>query len=420
MQKSSHAKHHQHTAPDRSPIPLHHEDHESALRETAAVEDVQEQPEAVKQPSGSPSQTGPLQVASAPEALNPETPAETASILSSHIRKDVLEELKKRVHRASDDDLENVPETKWRIKPFAAEESITLLQGPQKAAGKTTLMLHAIKEAAETGRFLDEPCSPAPVMYLTEQTAATFLPTLKQIGLLGRPDFHFLYWHDAAGISWRDLVYGIGELCREEGVGLLVVDTFAQFAGLGGDSENDSGSILKAINPLREIAATGLSIVIIHHERKASGEIWNAGRGSGALQGGCDIILSLRRTEGNTRSTLRQIQAIGRLPGIPEELIVELTETGYISHGTRKDVVTQGAQALALEVAPGSEENALAADELLAAAQELDPKVGRTTFMNALKTLSEEGSLTRIGEGVKGDAFRYFRPDWFIHPEPPL
>jgi hypothetical protein len=95
--------------------------------------------------------------------------------------------------------------------------------------------------------------------------------------------------------------------------------TLPQWAGIHGDGENSAGEALAAMAPLQEAASQHhLAVVIARHERKSGGDVGNSGRGSSAFAGAVDIVLSLRRPEGNTRPTLRVIHALSRFDETPD------------------------------------------------------------------------------------------------------
>ena len=105
----------------------------------------------------------------------------------------------------------------------------------------------------------------------------------------------------------------------------MVVDTLPRFACLKGDSENNAGDALAAMHPLLRAAADGIGVILARHERKSGGEVggWSPDGGSSALAGAVDIlpapstfagavdiVLSLRRPEGNANKTHRVLQAL--------------------------------------------------------------------------------------------------------------
>jgi hypothetical protein len=105
-------------------------------------------------------------------------------------------------------------------------------------------------------------------------------------------------WHrtnspDTGGRSWPEIVAAAVDECKRVAASLLVIDTLAQFAGLTGDRENNSGDALEAMAPLQMAAAEGIGVIVIRYERKSGGDR-DSGRGSSAFAGVVDIVLSLR------------------------------------------------------------------------------------------------------------------------------
>jgi hypothetical protein len=130
-----------------------------------------------------------------------------------------------------------------------------------------------------------------------------------------------------------------------------VVDTIGQFAGLTGSSENDAGAALAAVQPLQVAAAHGIAVVIVQHERKSGGDPADAARGSSAIGGAVDIIVSVRRPEGKSKPTVRLLQSVSRYDQTPAELVVELTADGYVALGEPGDLAERQAREAILSAA---------------------------------------------------------------------
>jgi hypothetical protein len=184
------------------------------------------------------------------------------------------------------------------------------------------------------------------------------------------------------------------------------VDTLAQFAGLMGDSENDSGAVLEAVRPLQEIAGTGVAVLILSHDRKSGGEVGDTTRGSSALPGAADVVLSLRRAEGNSRKSLSVVQSLSRFSETPQELVIELTDEGYIAIGERADVALQEARESVLATVPTSEADAVTLKEICASLS-----ISRATIQRALDEFVSDGKIQRIGAGKSRSPFRYLKPE---------
>ena len=242
-------------------------------------------------------------------------------------------------------------------------------------------------------------------MYLTEQSRASFRPQLEKTDLLGRDDFVVLFWAETLGLDWETVVQVAVRECERRGSGLLIIDTLGQFAGLEGDSENNAGDALLAMQPLQKAAAEGLSIVTVRHERKAGGAVGDASRGSSAFAGAVDTLVAIRRPRGKHRDTIRSLQGVSRFDGVPEELMVELTQDGYEAVGQATDLAAREAEEAILESAPQTQEEAISLDSLLEGTS-----VTRTTAQRVIKKLLASGLIAKTGMGRKNSPHRFWMP----------
>ena len=302
---------------------------------------------------------------------------------------------------------ESAPEeVPWTCRPWVAKGAITEVTGAVKQAGKTTLVTHMCRKILDGEDFMGERTVKTPIVYLTEQQPSSFREALGRAGLLGCEEFVTLAWHDTIGIPWPEVARAAADEAERIGAQVLVVDTLGQFASLKGDAENNAGAALEALRPLQEAAARGLAVVLVRHDRKGGGMVGESGRGSSAFAGAVDIIIAIRRGDGNTRPTVRKIESLSRFSETPTELMVELGDEGYRSLGTETAIAASEARKAVLEAAPTSEEKASTVDELFEAAQ-----VTHATGNRTRRSLLDEGKLKRTGKGKKGDPYRYWRPD---------
>jgi hypothetical protein len=293
------------------------------------------------------------------------------------------------------------------VPGYIAVGSVTEFVGKAKAAGKTTWLMHAIRCVLDGVPCMGQLTSQTPVIYLTEERPGTFRESLRRADLLGREDMHVLYWHDTIGAVWADVIRAAIEECKRRGARMLVVDTVSQFAGLRGDAENNAGDALGALQPLQEAAAAGIGVVAVRHERKGGGDVGESGRGSSAFAGAVDIVVALRRAEGNTRPNVRVLHALSRFDETPDELAIELTNAGYVVLGSASDLAAQEADRALHDHLPRSEGGAQCMTHLL----ELLRNVKRTTAKEAMDRMRDGGTLRRTGAGKRGDPYRYWLPE---------
>lgn len=299
-----------------------------------------------------------------------------------------------------------VPEIDWAAYPWTARGAITEVAGKIKAAGKTTWVTHLIRASLDGVPFMGQPTTKMGWGCLTEQTPRTFREVLRRADLLERDDFVVVYWHESKGIAWPDVVEMMRAECVRRSLGGLLVDTLNPFAGLKGDSENSAGAADEAMEPLKEAAAIdNLAVIVNRHERKGGGEVGDSGRGSSAFSGGADIVLSIRRGEGQARPNVRHIHALSRFDETPDSLVIELTDDGYVSHGSEAAVSALHAKDALMKVAPEEAAKALSMDDLLSQCE----GIKKTSAVEAAAALVATGALQRVGEGKRGSPYRYWR-----------
>ncbi|HEU5254614.1 MAG TPA: bifunctional DNA primase/polymerase [Vicinamibacterales bacterium] len=297
------------------------------------------------------------------------------------------------------------PEPRFVIHGYAACGCVSELTGPPKRAGKTTLLAFGVSAVLNGSCFLGHLARKGPVVWLTEESMATFAEPLKLARIWGRPDLHVLSWHDTGGVDWPQIVRAAADRCRRVGAEFLIIDTLPQFAGLRGDAENNSGDALRVVDPVRRAANEyGLAVMAVRHDRKGGGDVGESGRGSSAFAAAVDITIAMRRPEGKTRPTVRMLHALSRFSQTPPTLVTELTSTGYVALGSEAAVAILEAKRALVEDLPTREESAIGIDELRTRFG-----IPRTVLQDALKELVGN-QVTRIGKGKKNDAYRYFRP----------
>lgn len=228
--------------------------------------------------------------------------------------------------------VENVPEEPpWLFEGYIAPGSITLWAGRPKA-GKTTLLFALFSALLSDDKtFVERKVKPGPVLLLTEERPGTLAdkahrwPEARGVKTLLR--------HQVGEAKWGEVVRQAAAYCHENEIGLLVVDTFADWASLAGDSENAAGAVLEQLRPLQDAAASGLAVVLVVHQRKSFGEFGEAVRGNNAITGAVDIIIELERPAGVADDSIRVLKAVSRYSSTPSDLAVALTEEGYEARG---------------------------------------------------------------------------------------
>jgi hypothetical protein len=294
----------------------------------------------------------------------------------------------------------------WIVPGFVALGAVTEIDGKVKSSGKTTIVTYLNAAVLDGQPFLGQPTMKTNIVYLTEQTPGPFREALARANLLGRgPELRVIFRAEVTGVSWVDLVQQVAIDAKRDGYGLLVVDTLGKLAGIR--EENDAGESGRVMSPLQDAAHGGLAVIVCRHDRKGGGDVGESGRGSSAFSGDADIILQIRRPEGNQPKTRRVIESLSRYTETPEKIVVELTEDGYILLGEAEAV----SLADALKFVSGllgrgndRNESGPTIDEMVV---EADGALDRSAIRRALRELERRAEIESTGRGVKGDPKRY-------------
>jgi hypothetical protein len=276
--------------------------------------------------------------------------------------------------------------------------------GAKIKCGKSSLAISGVRTNLEGTTFLGYPSLAGPVVTVTEMAGNAFLSALRRAGLQSQEGLWVMQPHQLFGKSWEKIVEVATRKCKAVGAVLLVIDTIAWAAGLSKDEENDAGVWREVYRPLQRAIGSGFGILTISHERKSGGSVEDGMRGSSA-QGGCaDIVVSLRKPEGNHRSeTLRTVAAVGRFPETPSELTVDWTLDGEYTVIGNSDAVTRDrAVQKVLDALPFFADQA---KTVLVLREETGES--QTTIRRVLRELK----AARSGTGPKGDPFKYHRAE---------
>jgi hypothetical protein len=305
-------------------------------------------------------------------------------------------------------------EPDWIIPGYVGREMLTELDGKVKRAGKTTLTLDMVAAILDGREWLGKPITAAKVIYLSEQQRGPFLAALKRAGLNQRGDeLLVLFLHDFAGMAWPRVVAAVAAKATEIGAGLVIVDTISKLARI--KEENSAADWVAALEPLQRIAHDGLAVLLCRHSRKGEAETGEAGRGSSAASGDVDIILDLRRPNGNVPGTRRVIEGMGRYSeDTPEKVVIDLTPDGYVLLGDDEAVALADAERILSDLLGGKfgQKESWSLDELIAESENVPGgPISRATAQRVLRHMRDRGVIAEYvddgGKPRKGHPLRY-------------
>ena len=156
----------------------------------------------------------------------------------------------------------------WVVDGYLAEGNITLLSGRPKA-GKSTLAFDLSAAVAnEAMGFLGKLVTGGPVVYVSEEPAATLahkLPDCDAMRILTRESV----WPKP---DWPTLVEAAVTEAQRVRAKLLVIDTLAYWASMPAEREKDSGAALAVMESAVYAAREGVAVFLPTHTRKGGGE----------------------------------------------------------------------------------------------------------------------------------------------------
>lgn len=292
----------------------------------------------------------------------------------------------------------------WIWPGYIARGTITLLTGLWKA-GKTTLVANLLHDLYRGEGLIETPIDGS-VLVVSEESTGMWSRRRDEFELASQ--IHLLRRDTYARLSYTEWCALIDDICQNIkllGVSLVIIDTLSSFWPV--DNENDASEVNTALAPLRGITEAGASLLLNHHPRKGSGSNFTASRGSGALPSFVDILVELDYTnrECNT-DTRRTLSAKGRLDDIPAEMVIDLTDDGYVMLGevsvSNRQSELDTIDSLLADLPDGATVTVL---------KEHWPEkaIGKRRLSGLLKQGTDDGRWERKGNGAKGSPHVYHK-----------
>lgn len=297
----------------------------------------------------------------------------------------------------------------WIWNGFLRRGEITLMPALWKA-GKTTLLAYLLRALGDGDDFLGRTVSPSRVLYVAEESEHRWAERRDQVGIRDHVDFVIRPFPAKPSVPrWQDFLSYVGGLVGQGGYDVVVFDTLANLWPL--KDENDAASVQACLMPLHGMIGDRVALHLVHHTRKSDGMEATASRGSGALTGFVDTIVEFRRFMPQDRQDRRRvISGYGRHEETPQELVIELTEHGYVARGDRDAVVKRDLSGVILRVLPRGGPG-LTVDQLLEQwPDDGGGKPGRERLTATLKDGAEAGRWVQEGEGKRGKPWLFYAP----------
>jgi hypothetical protein len=295
----------------------------------------------------------------------------------------------------------------WLWEGYLAPGYVTLLTGLWKA-GKSTLVGHLLRMLG-SGGHLGGRINAERVLTITEEGGGLWARRCEDLGIGDWCDFWVRPFKGTrpAYDAWREHVRRVAGVVKARDCRLVIYDTFVAVSPIR--DENDAAAMLDALTPLHAITEAGAALLLVHHPRKGDASEGQASRGSGALPGWVDVICELRRFDPQRRDDRRRVlTTFSRFDESPPEVVLELTDAGYVTCGSKSDAKQQDRFAVIGDILNG-DGSGLTADRIRDLWPEGDdiPRPGLRTIRRDLSAGVAGKLWGESGAGAKGDPLRY-------------
>lgn len=309
----------------------------------------------------------------------------------------------------------------WLWEGYLAFESITLLTSRWKT-GKTTLLSALLSRLGTGGTLAGSPAVAAPALVVSEESESLWLDRGRRTPF--GPDVRWVcrpFIAKPTRSEWLALVVHLAKMTARKPT-LIVFDPLAMV--LPGFDENNAGTMIDALAPLRQFASAGHAVLLLHHPRK--GRTLEP-RGSGAVTGLVDILIEMDGSPNEEKHPNRRwLRARGRIDGVIRERLIELNaeQTDYLAIDAAAEDLTDGWPVIEWILSDATSK--CTRQQILNGWPEMREKPHPASLWKWLESASSDGRVERDGEGRPHKPFRYwlrsrekhFRPD--LPPLPPL
>jgi hypothetical protein len=203
--------------------------------------------------------------------------------------------------------------------------------------------------------------------------------------------------------EWVKYLGWLAERSAEMEAGVIVLDTFSSLCPVF--DENDASSMKEVFKPVKTLASgANVAVVLTHHMRKSGGPQGRSMRGSSALGGEADIIITLHREQEEADNYKRVVESNDRYGVAPDKMVVELdsgrSDFRVLGEKYGKSRISDRINQVLTHIPP---------DGLSISLKELEMILpyGMTTIRRTLDEAIVLGKAMVTGTGKKGDPYLY-------------
>lgn len=271
------------------------------------------------------------------------------------------------------------------------------LWGAKPKVGKSVAVRNLALSVARGEPFLERACHRGTVVVLAlEEKRAEVANHFRNMG--GTNELIHVHVGAAPGSSKEGMAALANAIALYQPV-LVIADPVLKLVRVRDSS--DYAELTRELEPVIELARrTGCHIAVTHHLGKMTREGGDDVLGSTAIFGAVDTLALFRRRKDN----LRVLQTIQRYGPDLGETVVPMDDLGRIALGSSvSDLKQAEARTKVREVLEKLSEGESLDQQALREQTEMD----RTAVYRAAQQLVDEGVAERIGEGKRGNPWRY-------------
>lgn len=181
------------------------------------------------------------------------------------------------------------PPACWKVDQLIPFEGITIISGAP-GVFKTWLTLEMALDIAQGKSFLEQfPCQSGSILIIDEESHQRILQErLRLLGAVSKSlPIHFLSQSEFM-VSDSEKLMDVIDLCKRLSVDTVFIDSLVR---IHRSNENDAVEMAGVFRALRKLCGVGITVILIHHERKESAS--NRSSGQNRMRGSSDISASI-------------------------------------------------------------------------------------------------------------------------------
>jgi hypothetical protein len=295
------------------------------------------------------------------------------------------------------------PPNHWLVENLIPLQAITVIHGAPMSL-KTWIVLELAIQAAQGNKLFNHFETVKTGSLLIDMESGEWLLQDRFKTLQANSDLPIHYLTMESSEFTIAYARGLAKWCNKHDIKLVIIDSLTRIHS--GD-ENTSKDSNKIFGILRQLTKRGLTVVLIHHNRKGGKNKEDDGeamRGSSDIQASIDCQISVRRPYNDEYLTIKQIKCRNALELPMMELNFKKHDDGhseFIYLGQIANSGKQDVKPVILQVI--AEKPGLSQKDIHSGLEELGHGINEKTLRSLLKALESGGEILK----TKGNARTY-------------